>query len=182
MLKIKRSFRKCLLNQTAQVQTRLVFSFVKKESKIPPGVHVLSLFPEVVCFIHSLVHVLGYQIFKFSSCILIHGRRNIYSICRYQRIHCKSKSCKAYRELPVSRFSKKKPIFITENPCSYYRVPVLLQGFPCKPLYFPVRDYSVDCNSLCLSPITSISPQKWILIGNTENVMSKTKPSFQEGH
>ena len=45
---------------------------------------------------------------------------------------------------------REKPVFITGNPCSHYRVPVLitgslfsLQGFPCKPLYFPVRDCSV---------------------------------------
>ena len=44
----------------------------------------------------------------------------------------------AYRELPVSQFSLGKP-------CFHYREPLFsLQGFPCKPLYFPVRDCSVD--------------------------------------
>ena len=60
--------------------------------------------------------------------------------------HCKPKPCKAYRELPVSQFSQGKTCFQYREPLA----PVLiagslfsLQGFPCKPLYFPVRDCSV---------------------------------------
>ena len=67
-----------------------MFSFVKKRSlKIPPGVHALSLFSEVVCFIHSLVHVLGHLIFEYFSQTLIPCRWNVYSICKkYWSMNC----------------------------------------------------------------------------------------------
>ena len=50
-------------------------------------------------------------------------------------IHCKPKPCKAYREFPVSQFPQGKPAFITWEPCSHCRFPVLITGFS---LYFPV--------------------------------------------
>ena len=62
-------------------------------------------------------------------------------------MHWKLKPWKAYSELPVSQFSQGKT-------CVYYRDPVFvtgitgilfsLQGFPCKPLNFPVRNFSVS--------------------------------------
>jgi hypothetical protein len=58
-------------------------------------------------------------------------------------IHCKHKPCKAYRELPVIQFSQGKTVFITGNPVLIAGILFSLQGFPCKPLYFPVRDCSV---------------------------------------
>ena len=59
-------------------------------------------------------------------------------------MHCKPEPCKAYRELPVSQFSQGKPVFITRNPLLIVGFLFSLQGFPCKPLYFPVRDCSVE--------------------------------------
>ena len=43
-------------------------------------------------------------------------------------VHCKPKPCKAYRELSVTFFYREKPVFITGNPCSHYRVPVFITG------------------------------------------------------
>ena len=54
-----------------------------------------------------------------------------FKIKRYT--HCKPKPCIAHRELPVSHFPQEKPFFIAGSLFS-------LQGFPYKPLYFPVRD------------------------------------------
>jgi hypothetical protein len=44
---------------------------------------------------------------------------------------------------------REKRVFITGNPCSHCRVLVSLQVFPCKPLYFPVRDCSVQGRNTC---------------------------------
>jgi hypothetical protein len=48
--------------------------------------------------------------------------------------HCKLKSCKAYRELPVSQFSQgetcfhyREPLFSLQGPCFHYR------DFPVNP-------------------------------------------------
>jgi hypothetical protein len=62
------------------------------------------------------------------------SKASTYVLGRWE--HCKPKPYKAYRELPVSQFTQGKT-------CFHYREPLFsLQGFPCKPLYFPVRDCS----------------------------------------
>ena len=73
----------------------------------------------------------------------------VYSFC--PSINCKLKPWKAHKELPVSQFLQGKPCFHYRKPLfSLQGTPVLiegslfsLQGFPCKPLYFPVRDCRV---------------------------------------
>ena len=55
-------------------------------------------------------------------------------------LHCKPRPCKAYREVISHR---KKQVFITGNPVLIAGILFSLQGFPCKPLYFPVLDCSV---------------------------------------
>ena len=70
---------------------------------------------------------------------------------KYQYPHHKPKPCKANRELPVrltgklpvSQFSQGKIFFITGNPLLIAGILFRLQGFPCKTLYFPVRDCRV---------------------------------------
>ena len=72
-------------------------------------------------------------------------------------IHCKPKPCKAYRELPVSQFSQEKN-------CFHYREPLFsLQG-PCKPLYFPVRDCSVEI-LLFKTHLTIVRSGKGMVLG-----------------
>ena len=51
---------------------------------------------------------------------------------------------------------RENPVFITRNPCSHCRDLFSLQRFPCKPLYFPVGDYSVDSKNVSEVPPLSL--------------------------
>ena len=59
-------------------------------------------------------------------------------VTHFSDLHCKPKTCKAYRELPVSQFSQGKP-------CFHYREPLFTLQGPC----FHCRDFPVNpCTSL----------------------------------
>ena len=75
-------------------------------------------------------------------------------------LHCKPKPCKAYRELPVSQFSKGKP-------CFHYREHVFsLQG-PC----FHYRDYPVNPFTFLLGiAVCSYFKETKLLIKHTTNI------------
>ena len=75
----------------------------------------------------------------------------------WSKTHCKPKPCKAYRELPVSFFTGKNLFSLQGTPVLIAGSLFSIQGFPCKPLYFPVRDCSAYISSICFILIIVIS-------------------------